>query len=244
MYNGPLGALPLNRFGKAFYQSNYHSHAHKAYFDGYDNVMRDEWPCCAGSLPVMAADYRLNTYFHDADGVFVNLYIPSTVRWEQRGAQTSLTQSGQYPLDDHIALEIDVSKPVHSAIRLRIPKWAEAASVRINGVKSAGDVRSGTFATIKREWKSGDRIELELPRKLELKAVDAEHPNIVALVYGPIVLFAISDDTPKVTRTQLLTARQQGPGSTDWHVDADGGPLRLRPFWTIKDETYFTYLTV
>jgi uncharacterized protein len=49
-----LGALPLNKFGKAFYQSNYHSHARKEYFDGYGNVMEDEWPCCAGTLPRIA----------------------------------------------------------------------------------------------------------------------------------------------------------------------------------------------
>jgi len=245
MYNTVLGALPLNKFGKAFYQSNYHSHAHKAYFDGYGQIMNDEWPCCSGTLPQVTADYRISTYFKDQDGVFVNLYIPSTLRWEQHGAQMTLTQSGQYPLDDTIAFNITASKPTHSVIRLRVPAWAEAPSIRVNGKKIPEiDVQSGTFATMSRGWKSGDRIELELPRRLELKPVDAQHPNMVALVSGPIVLFAISDDTPKVTRAQLLAAKQLSQGSAEWHVDTDGGPLRLIPYWAIKDETYFTYLGV
>jgi uncharacterized protein len=244
MYNTVLGALPLNKFGKAFYQSNYHAHARKAYFDGYDNSIEDEWPCCAGTLPQVAADYRVSTYFRDAAGVFVNLYVPSTVRWSQHDARLSLTQSGQYPLDSHIALEITTSKPVKSAIRLRIPAWTDAASVRINATRLAEPVKSGTFLMISREWKNGDRIDVELPRRLELKAVDSQHPDMVALVCGPLVLFAVSDDTPKVTRAQLLSAKQRRLGSSEWYVGTYGDSLRLSPFWAIKDETYFSYLSV
>lgn len=244
MYNTVLGALPLNKYGKAFYQSNYHSHARKEYFDGYGNVMEDEWPCCSGTLPQVAADYRISSYFHDAQGVYVNLYIPSTVRWEQGGAQISLAQSGQYPLDDGVALEVTASRPVEFALRLRIPEWAQEPSIQIDGEKISEPVRSGTFTAIRREWKSGNRVELELPRRLELKAVDSQHPNMVALVCGPLVLFAVSEDTPKVTRAQLLAARQQSTGSSEWRADTAGEPLRLVPFWAVKDELYFTYLSV
>jgi len=97
---------------------------------------------------------------------------------------------------------------------------------------------------VRREWKSGDRIELELPRTLELKPVDAQHPNLVAPVYGPLVLFTLSDDTPKVTRAQLASARQASPGKPEWRAETDSDPVRLVPFWAIKDETYFTYLAV
>ena len=57
MYNTVLGALPLTKYGKAFYNSNYHGHAHKAYFDGYDR-MNDAWPCCSGTLPQIAMPNR------------------------------------------------------------------------------------------------------------------------------------------------------------------------------------------
>jgi DUF1680 family protein len=172
------------------------------------------------------------------------LFIPSTLKWEQHRAKLSLAQSGQYPLDDHVAFEVTASRPVRFVVRLRIPAWAEGASIRINGKKIPETVQSGTFATMTRQWKNGDRIELELPRRLELKPVDAEHPNTVALVCGPVVLFAINDDTPKVTRSQLLAARQQSRGSAEWLADTGAGPLRLAPFWVVKDETYFTYLSV
>jgi DUF1680 family protein len=242
MYNAALGMKPLHSNGDAFYYSNYFDHAHKTYLSFYGG--QEVWPCCSGTLPQLATDYHISTYFRDQQGVYVNLFIPSTVRWEQGGAKLSLTQSGQYPLDDRIVFEVAASRSARFSVRLRIPGWAQQPAVRINGKPISDPVRSGTFATIQREWKSGDRIELELPRRLELKAADPQHPDLVALAYGPLVLFAISDDTPKVTRAQLLAAKQQGQGSAEWHVDTNDGSLRLSPFWAIKDETYFTYLRV
>src|SRR5689334_19745848 len=93
-------------------------------------------------------------------------------------------------------------------------------SIRINGQKMAAVVQPGTFCVLRREWRSGDRIELELPRKLELKSVDTEHPDTVALVYGPLVLFALTEDAPIATRAQLLAANRQSPESIEWHADA------------------------
>lgn len=244
MYNTVLGALPLHQLGKAFYQSNYHHHARKMYFDGYGNGLQDEWPCCSGTLPQLAADYQINTYFRDPDGIFVNLYIPSMLRWKQGSVDIALTQSGQYPLAEDVAFEVSTSRATRFTIRLRIPAWAEAPSLRINGKPTAQTVRSGSFAAIRREWKNGDRICLNLPRSLRLKPADAQHPDLVALVSGPLVLFAVCDDTPKVTRAQLLAAEQQGTGTAEWKAQAVDGALRLLPWWAIHRETYFTYLSV
>jgi len=244
MYNTVLGALPLNMFGKAFYQSNYHHHACKSYFDGYGHTQEDEWPCCSGTLPQVAADYRISAYFRDGKGVYVNLFMPSTLRWEQNDTQVSLRQSGNYPVGDSVIFEITSSRPFHCAIRLRIPRWARDPAIQVNGKGALHPVQSGSFATLQREWRSGDRIELHLPRRLELQPVDSRHLDRVALVYGPLVLFAVTDDTPKVTRAQLLAARPKTTSSPEWQVETVNGPLRMLPFWAIRDELYFTYLTV
>ena len=244
MYNAALGALPLNKFGKAFYHSNYHHHARKEYFDGYGNGMKDEWPCCSGTLPQLAADYRISAYFRDSKGIYVNLFIPSTLHWEQSGTRISVKQTGELPINDTMTFEITTSRPVECTVRLRIPKWTYGPTIQINGKGLSQPVQTGTFATIHRRWNSGDRIALQLPRRLELQAVDSQHPDSVALVYGPLVLFAVADDTPKVTRAQLLGAKQQSSDAAEWQVSTDSGTLRMKPFWAIKDEIYFTYLSV
>ena len=235
MYNTVLGAKPLLADGSTFYYSNYNFHGRKVYKENH-------WPCCAGTLPQVATDYRLNCYFHDKDGLHVNLYIPSTVRWTQDGSQVSVTQKSEYPFDSTVRFDVTVSKPSEFAIRLRIPAWAEGASILVNGKSAPTRGAGGHFAMIRRRWKNGDRIEADLPMRLRLEPVDAQHPQTVALLCGPLVLFPITDAAPAVTARQLLGARKTGQQS--WQVETTGGTLSLLPFTAIAEQRYSTYVKV
>ncbi|HEV2399956.1 MAG TPA: beta-L-arabinofuranosidase domain-containing protein [Candidatus Sulfotelmatobacter sp.] len=234
MYNTVLGALPLEADGRAFYYSDYNFEGRKVYH-------KQNWACCSGTLPQVATDYRISTYLRDGRDVFVNLYIPSTVRWMQDGAQISLTQQGEYPYEPAVSFEVKTTKAATFALNLRIPSWAEGASVAVNGKREA--VAAGSFAQVQREWKSGDRIELELPMKIRLEPVDAQHAETVAVLSGPLVLFAINESQSPVTRAELLAAKKNGTRS--WSVETSLGPMKMLP-WTVLrgDEPYTTYLRV
>jgi hypothetical protein len=238
LYNTVLGAKPLQRDGRAFYYSDYNFSGHKVYFP-------DAWPCCSGTLPQVAADYHILIYFRDAKGVFVNLYLPSTVKWiGTDGAQLVLTQTGNYPLEGKIAMHLRASRPSSFALRLRIPAWSSqlGALIRVNGERASAPLQDG-FATVQRRWKDDDRIELELPLPMRVEPIDPNHPDTVALLRGPLVLFAIGDNSPVVTRQQLLSAvpmRQQ----TNWRAEISSGPVLFRPFFAIEDEHYSTYVKV
>jgi len=241
-YNTVMGVKPLTPQGQSFYYSNFGDTGQKVYYP-------TKWPCCSGTLPQVAADYRINSYFHDRDGVYVNLYLPSTLKWTaENGAHVSLTQSGGYPLDGRVVLVVKASKSVNMALRLRIPAWAaEAGGVRIavNGQDAQAPVTKG-FAAISRKWKDGDRVELTLPMAMRLEAIDGaatKNPDTVALVRGPLVLFALTENAPKVTRDQLLAAKQM-KGQPVWTARTESGPLLLTPFTEIHEEKYRTYLTV
>ncbi len=233
MYNTILGAKPLEPDGRTFYYSDCNFKGRKVYSP-------HGWPCCSGTMPQVAADYRINTYLRDGRGVWVNLYLPSTVRWTQDGAQVALTQTGEYPHDSQMQFEVKTPKAAEFAVNLRIPAWAEKASVSVNGKREAA--AAGSFARIERKWKNGDRIELELPMTPRLEAVDAQHPETVALLVGPLVLFAITDAEPKVTRAQLLAAIRTGGQS--WQIETAGGPVKMLPFTEIGDQQYTTYVRV
>jgi DUF1680 family protein len=237
-YNTVLGAKQLQPDGRAFYYSDYNFSARKTYFP-------DAWPCCSGTLPQVAADYRILTYFHDADGVFVNLYHPSTLRaTTPGGARLTLTQDGDYPIESNINLRIRLSRPDTFALRLRIPAWSVTGSpqsaIFVNGHRVAAISRAG-FAAIRRPWKDGDQIRLSLPLPMRLEPIDAAHPHIVALVRGPLVLFAITPAPAQITRGQLLAVRQLS-GQPIWQAETASGPLRLLPFTQLQDEPYTTYL--
>jgi len=237
MYNTVLGAKPLQENGKNFYYSDYNFNGKRVYKEA-------RWACCSGTLPQVAADYRINAYFRGPQAVYVNLYIPSTLRWQESGATLSLTQEGDYPYEDHVAFTVTASWPTELTIHFRIPAWAEGASVSVNGTWQPGGAIPGQFAAIHREWKTGDRVELELPLKMRLEAIDTRHTDTVALLRGPLVLMAVKHQqegpVPKVTREQLLTARRAS--GRQWELNSANGPLTMMPFTSLGDRPYTTYV--
>src|SRR5260221_1227058 len=234
MFNTVLGAKPILADGHTFYYSDYNRVGHKVYSDR-------RWPCCSGTLPQVAADYRISTYLRGPRSVYVNLYLPSTLRWTQDGAALSLTQSGGYPFEGVVALELQASKAVDFELHLRIPAWAAGASLAVNGRRTDGASAPGRFARLSRTWKNGDRVELDLPLTPRLEAIDEAHADTVALLSGPLVLFPMVESPPALTRSQLLSVRKTGAQS--WEMATRNGPVRLLPYTAIGDEAYCTYVT-
>jgi hypothetical protein len=239
MYNTVLGALPLEENGKNFYYADYN-------FDGQRVYKEARWACCSGTLPQVAADYRINTYLRGPQAVYVILYVPSTLRWSENSAALSLTQEGDYPYEDRITFKVTSSQPTELTMNFRIPAWAEGAEVFVNGARQAGAAKPGQFAAIKREWKTGDRVELELPLKMRLQAIDEQHADTVALLCGPLVLMAVKDAQagalPKMTRDQLLAARRVS--GREWQAAAAGGAVTMLPFSWLGTRPYTTYVKV
>jgi hypothetical protein len=172
--------------------------------------------------------------------------VPSTLRWTDNGSKLSLTQEGDYPYEDHVTFTVTNSKATDLTLNFRIPVWAEGASISVNGKRQAALAEPGHFAAIRREWKSGDRVELEFPLKMRLEAIDAQHADTVALLRGPLVLMAVKQQQeaplPKVTREQLLSATRIS--ERQWQVSSTGVPVTMLPFTSLGGQSYTTYLQV
>jgi DUF1680 family protein len=232
MYNTVLGARPLKADGSTYYYSDYNFAGRRVYHDG-------NWACCAGTLPQVATDYGINSYLQEPGAVWVNLYIPSVLRWNVGANQIQMEQTGTYPLGDAVEFRITAARPETFALHLRIPAWAEGARLAVNGRAVPLEVTKG-FAVVRRTWKSGDGLELELPSKLRVEAIDAAHPEVVALMNGPLVLFAKTESQPVLTRKQALGARRNG--GSEWVIDSGRGQVTMVPFTEIGDAAYTTYL--
>jgi len=73
--------------------------------------------------------------------------------------------------------------------------------------------------------------------------VDANHPNLKALLHGPVVLFAVADSQPSFEQSALLQARPTNNAKGDWMAKAaDGSDVTMRPFMNIDKENYSTYV--
>jgi DUF1680 family protein len=178
----------------------------------------------------------------------VNLYVPAQVTWSQNGKSCSLIIETDYPYAASVAMTLQVPSAQTFTLNLRIPAWAQDARLSINGKPEVRSPEPGRFAAIRREWRSGDRIELELPLTQRLEGIDAAHPQTVALLAGPLVLMRILDENPgvasAVARTSLLAAQRDPGGKHEWRVASEAGPLTLKPFLDITGESYSAYQDV
>ena len=243
LHNAVLGSLPLQASGLSFYNSDYNVMAKRSY-------SVHQWPCCSGTLPQVVADLGINTYLREPGAVWVNLYQPSVLRWTEHGHAVVLEQTGSYPLESTVKLRITTTGPSDFALKLRIPAWVRhQATLTINGVRSPIAVTGG-FTTISRRWRSGDRVELNLPMPLRLEpfpAVDGPLKQpVAALMRGPLVLFAVrtagETGVLRVPEDALLKAQQSGPAT--WTVNTPTGTRDFVPFTAIGDRNYTTYVTL
>jgi len=236
LYNTVAGAKPILADGTSFYYSDYNSDAAKKVY------YKDKWPCCSGTFPQLTADYGISSYYPAKDGVYVNLFLPSRVTWQQNGARCTLTQQTKYPAANTTQFQLDLERAEDFTIYVRIPAWADAKTrISVNGKRVEGDLVAGKFFALPRTWKNGDRVEFEIGMPLSLQAVDAENPQIVALRRGPLALIGVGNLPSKFSRAQLLAASPASQSSEDWLVQGDAGKVTFRTFAAIGDETYRLY---
>ncbi len=79
---------------------------------------------------------------------------------------------------------------------------------------------------------------------ITLQAVDPQHPKLVAVVRGPLALFAVGEVPATVRPEELASVAQVSDGSTNWQAKTATGNIAMRPFIAINDEHYRLYLNV
>ena len=109
--------------------------------------------------------------------------------------------------------------------------------VMVNGNAVQSGLEPGKFMAVSRTCKSGDRIEIQFDMPTRLEVVDPQHPDTVALVHGPLVLFARTDAPVKATRAQMLAVQQRSSVSDIWTV----GETQFSLFSSIGREKYRLY---
>lgn len=235
LYNTILGARPIRSDGISFYYSDYNMDAKKVDYP-------EKWPCCSGTFPQLTADYGISSYFRAPKGIYVNLFVPSRVTWRQGNARIEMTQLTTYPDVGETSLHLKMDRAERFSIALRVPAWAgKHTLLRVNGKPAATDLTPGTWAELDREWKNGDHVEFAIDMPLRLLPIDPRHPDTVALLRGPVALFAIDPGSTKITKQQLLEARKVSSTSPDWEVSTDQGKVRMKSFPEITHEQYRLY---
>ena len=159
--------------------------------------------CCPPNLVRTIAKSSGWAYSLSENGVAVNMYGGNKLNTQLAdGSNIQLTQNTQYPWDGAVKITIQKCKKTPFEIMLRIPEWAEGTKILLNGKDPGVDATPGAYAAIKRKWKTGDTVALDMP--MEIKLVEG-HPlieevrNQTAIKRGPVVYCIETPDLPEST---------------------------------------------
>ncbi len=150
------------------------------------NTEDNSFWCCTGTGVEEYAKLNDSIYWRDGEALYVNLFIASELSWPEKGLR--IRQETKFPEEPGTTLLVTARQPVNMAIHLRIPAWLEAGgAVKVNGAPLESFSSPGSYLTLRRTWKSGDRIELDLPMRLHVESMP-DDSHMQAILYGPLVL--------------------------------------------------------
>lgn len=156
--------------------------------------------CCPPNVARFLSALGRYVYSYNHDGIYVNLYIGSSVLVEVGGVKVLLQQVSSYPFEDMVKIDLKPSKEIIFKLYLRVPGWCESFEVYVNGKKEQIQKLENSYVCIERLWKENDQVTLKIPT--EVKMVNS-HPQVrsnvgkVAVVKGPVVFCAEEADNGK-----------------------------------------------
>jgi hypothetical protein len=225
----------------------------------YADMLRS-FTCCVGSGMESHALHGFGIYYESGDKLWVNLYAPSTARWEAAGVD--VTMETGFPEGESATLKFALKTAKQFTLALRRPSWAGPGfTVKVNGqtVKEMGT--PGSYVELKRKWKSGDTVAVTLPKALRLEPLP-DNQRVAAIMWGPLVM---AGDLGPENRTGGEGRRTFQPVNvpslvaadrplTDWLKPVAGKPgifrsegvgrdsdVELTPFYRLHRRTYSVY---
>ncbi|MDR0559443.1 MAG: glycoside hydrolase family 127 protein [Prevotellaceae bacterium] len=201
--------------------------------------------CCEGQGTRLLGSLPEYIYSIASDGgLYINMYEPSTVRWNSAGTHVSLVQSTRFPYEPDVSLTVAMPSPTKLNLRVRIPSWASApVDIYINDVKTATG-KPGTYVSLNREWDSSDRITFTLP--MQIKTTKYEGANALpgvdryAAEYGPILLASVVNGIG-LHRFADATSLVPDPAHPLHFLPAGATTPLFKPYWLINRETFAVY---
>lgn len=187
--------------------------------------------CCPPNIQRTLGALPGYFYSTSKDGIYVHLFDNSVLDWHlEDGTGLKITQKTNFPWEGSVEFEIDPAKRDEFTFYLRIPGWTRTADVRVNGKKLKDAIRPGSYLPIRRKWRDGDKVRLDLdmePQLMEANSRVEENVGRVAVERGPLVYCLEQLDQPNINSlsdiTLTLGKKLATSFKSDYRADLLGG---------------------
>ncbi len=234
LYNTFLAGMGVE--GKTFFYTNplrrFGADAVFAEDDTMNRWMHRAGWCCPPNILRIIAQLQEQAYYTSPEGMWVSLYGGNELKTTlASGAKLHLRQESNYPWDGRVRLTLGLEgKAEEFSMMLRIPGWAKGATVRVNGRAVGEKVVPGTFLKLRRAWRHGDQVELNLPMETVLVEANPAVEQLgsqVAVQRGPVVYCLESPDLPDGVNLMDVSLPENIVWKTEPKLTGLGTMLRL-----------------
>ena len=237
LYNSVLHGIGLD--GKTFYYRNPESDSNHA--------RGNNWCCCPPTLSRTLLQIGRYAYAQTGDGLYVNLFVGGACEVSLAGTPVTLRVETNYPWRGAVKMTVEPAKAAEFTINVRIPGWSRGARLKVNGKSIDKPEVSKGYAVIRKAWKKGDTIELNVPMvvtRVEANPKVKANAGKVAIQRGPIV-YALEalDNEAKLPITLPADPRFKCAHRPDLlggvmvvtGVCAEGKPFTAIPFYALAN---------
>jgi DUF1680 family protein len=183
--------------------------------------------CCEASGPRGLFNFPQHIVMKEKPGIRINYFVGGTYRIRSpKGQDMKIIQHTDYPASGRIVLETELAAQEEMTIDIRIPAWSRSSVIKVNGVKT-DSMPAGSYASLRRNWKKGDTIVVELDMRGRIER-SATEPQYIAIMRGPLLL---SRDT-----------RLGGPDISAMLTPVEEkGSIRLEPVSSRNNDIWLEY---
>jgi DUF1680 family protein len=184
------------------------------------------YPCCTVNMHQGWPKFVHSLWLASLDGGLAALaYGPSLARVTLGGVPVEVEQLTAYPFEDAVRVAVRPARPVAFPLHLRVPGWAEGATLLVNGRAAEADVRPGRLVRLARTWHPGDVVELRLPARVQ---VSTWHRGLAGVERGALVYALPVGERWQETGVTNGVPTQEVHPTTPWNyaLVADA-PMRL-----------------
>ena len=249
LYNGVLSGVSIK--GDRFFYTNPLSS------DG--NQTRGPWmapACCPTNLARITPQVGNFVYAKNKDQILVNLYAEGETKLKMDdGSTLKLKQKTEYPWDGKVRITVSPTKSSDFSLNLRIPGWALGKPVpsalynspnakitpivlKINETTTEAVAAEDGYVHLKRTWKDGDIVELDLPMPVQRVYANQkveDDRGKVTLMRGPLVYCLEAADQPELD-LQKLVLPNDSEMTAQFRKDLLGGVTVLEGTGEIADK--------
>jgi len=245
-YNTMLACMPMKddevRRGNTDYHTDY---AVKGAMRSYHC---DGFTCCSGTYPQAVTDYHNVIYYRDNEALYVNLFVPSRVKYPLHSGAVTITQKTRYPLGEKTSLRFSSGRDAEFTVKVRVPGWVKPDTMvfTLNGSRIEVPSQPGSWAAVSRKWSNGDVLSIRIPFSLRFVPVDSVNTRWAALMFGPL-LMAIPGDFSgpldgDIKHPENWLATVEGEPFHFHATNQPKGEITFKPFFEIRDHVpYHVY---